>query len=190
MEVNVPSLWDALAKVSDNRRGQGKRYSLQSLLALAVLATLCGYKSYAAMVEWAKNYPHIAERIGLKRPPAVGTLFRVFGALDLSSFGEVVDAWARSILEQFPGESLSLDGKVLRGNHARGVAETWLISAVSHKLGLTVSQVAFTSKKGEIVAGRELLEQLAFGGRVVTLDALHTTPETARRIVEKGGTTC
>jgi DDE_Tnp_1-associated len=191
----LPSLWEFLGRVPDRRGRHGRRYTLQSLLALGIVATLCGYKSYGAMAEWIDNYgSEVAEQIGFKigRSPSVGTLFNTFSNLDRNSLESVLDEWATLLLDRFGskgGEALSIDGKYLKSGHKQGVMETVLISAVSHELGVIFSQRTIEPKQGEIVAVRKMIQELVIEGKTLTLDALHTNPNTAEMIVEKGGTT-
>src|SRR4051812_50088371 len=46
-------LLQALSAVPDPRRRRGRRYSLQSILLIAVSAVLAGARSYAAIGDWA-----------------------------------------------------------------------------------------------------------------------------------------
>jgi hypothetical protein len=109
----MPSLWESLGKVPDRRGRHGRRYTLQSLLSLGIVATLCGYKSYGAMAEWIKNYgSEMAEQLGFKidRSPSVGTLFNTFSNLDRGSLESILDEWASLLLDRFgsqKGETLS-----------------------------------------------------------------------------------
>lgn len=192
--VTIPSLYDALCHVPDFRRGQGKRYRLASLLCFGVAATLCGYKSYGAMSQWGANYG--AELVGLLgfkngRVPSVGTLFTVFSRVDKVALEAALNHWAEAVLGVVPGESAALagDGKVLRGSLGQGAADTWLLSVVSHRLGLTVVQTAVPGRTNEVGALPEVLRGLVLDGRVLTLDAAHTQKATAQAIVEKGATT-
>lgn len=55
-----------------------------------------------------------------------------------------------------------------------------MVAAVEHGTGLVLGQVQVGDKTNEIPAVRELTRALDFGGRTVTLDALHAQQETAR----------
>jgi len=196
-----------LAEVEDFRKPQGKRYPLSAILALACAATLCGYKSYGAMAEWGKNYGRdLAQALGFAngKTPAVGTLHTIFRDLDKQSFEDKVGAWAEQTLqhtlpptasagvpgaEGAPGEAIAIDGKALRGSHKQGACDVHLLSALSHRLGLTLYQHAVDDKTNEIKAVQTVLEHLVLRGRVVTVDALLTQRAVAQTIRAKGGTT-
>jgi DDE_Tnp_1-associated len=190
----LPSLFEALAAVPDFRRGQGRRYPLASILAFGVVATLCGYKSYGAMQEWGKNYgDDLAKALGFSRGrvPSVGTLFTVFSRVDKTALEQAINTWAERVLATLPGEAVALagDGKALRGSHARGATDTFLLSVVSQRLGLTLMQQAVPDATNEIGAMPQMLCALVLEGRVLTLDAAHTQKTTAQSIVQKGAIT-
>lgn len=81
MGNGCPALIEVLATVPDYRRPQGTRHPLRAILGLAVAATLCGYRSYAAMAQWGRLYgADLAGALGFTRPetPCVGTFHAVF----------------------------------------------------------------------------------------------------------------
>ena len=191
--VSLRPLVEALADVPDFRSRHGRRYPLAAILSLSCAAILCGYTSYAAMAEWAKNYgAPLAEQLGFKKgkTPSVGTLFTIFSRLDKAALEQVLGGWAEGILSQLPGKkALSLDGKTLRASKKQAANESHLLSAVSHGLGLTLFQAGVGDKTNEITAAQAVLSALVLQGRVVTVDALLTQREIARQILSKGGTT-
>jgi len=63
-----------------------------------------------------------------------------------------------------------------------------LLSALSHRLGATLAQLAVPDKGSEITSVPEMLRGLFLEGRVVTVDALLTQRAVAQAIVEKKGT--
>ena len=196
LQEPLPSLWDYLLQVADFRKNQGKRYQLASILALGIMATLCGYKSYAAMAEWGKNYgAELAKKLGMKngKTPSVGTFFTIFSQIDKDSLEEKVGLWCSDTIKQLKKdeteEVLSIDGKALRSSQRQGAIDAHLISIVSHHLGLTLFQQAVADKTNEIPIVQKMLADFVIDGRIFTLDALHTQKETARIIGLKGGTT-
>ena len=191
---SLPSLWESLGEVPDFRGRQGRRYTLQSLLALGIVATLCGYQSYGAMAEWIKNYGFpIAEQLGFSwsRSPSIGTLHNAFSNLDKKALESVLNSWATHVLERYgetESSTLSIDGKFLRASHPEGVLAPMMVTAVCHKIGVVLAQRSVEPKEGEIMAVRRMIQELVLEGKTLTLDALHTNPKTAEMIVEKGGT--
>ena len=61
------------------------------------------------------------------------------------------------------------------------------VAAVEHGSGVVRGQVGSDSAGGEILGVRRLLREIGVAGRVVTADALHGCPNTARQIVDGGG---
>jgi len=75
----------------------------------------------------------------------------------------------------------------LCGIHASRAPLTHLLSAVSHRLGLTLGQVAVDANTNEITAIHTLLAGLLLEGWVVTMDALLTQQKIAQAIVDAEG---
>jgi hypothetical protein len=50
--IPTGSLWEALTSVPDHQRAPGKRYSLASLLLIAIAALLAGRRDQLGIVRW------------------------------------------------------------------------------------------------------------------------------------------
>jgi hypothetical protein len=187
----------ALAEVTDFRQRRGMRHPLPAILGLAVAATLCGYRSYAAMAQWGRLYgADLAHALGFTHPktPSVGTFHTVFRFLERPLLEATLNQWAERCLAALPPavgelEPLASDGKSLRGSRKQGALNVHLLSVLSQRLGLTLFQCAVDDKTNEIKAMQELLAGLVLEGRVLTMDALLCQREIAQMIVAKGGTT-
>ncbi len=196
MEASV-ALWDVLEQVPDPRDPSGKRHPLPVILALAIAATLCGYRGPTAFAEFGRNYGReLARALGLTRaqPPCAATFCNVLRRLDRDALEAALSAWAQGGLAQLPPtpktlDAVAIDGKTLRGSAQQGALEVHLLSVLSHRLGLTLLQQAVGDKTNEIGAIQEVLAGLMLHGRVVTVDALLCQRKIAQTIVEKGGTT-
>jgi predicted transposase YbfD/YdcC len=191
----VPSLRDALADVPDFRQASGRRYELLPVLLLCCVAILCGARSQSAIAEWGSNYgARWLQRLGLKRRrgPSQPTLHRILKGLDHESLEQAVSTWVEQVVRAHPSpsaalEGLALDGKSLRGSARQGASQSHLVSALSHRLGLVMAQLAVSDKSHELGHLEPLLEALVLEGRVVTCDALHTHRDVARKILSGGG---
>ena len=119
-------------------------------------------------------------------PPSDSTFFRVLNNLDPAAFDLVVGQWMMqqdiSVLQ-----ALAVDGKVLRGSGRGDGKPLQLLSAVSHRLRLTVSQEPIEEKSNEIPAIQPLLRKVPCQGSLITADAMHCQQESARFITQELG---
>jgi predicted transposase YbfD/YdcC len=187
-------LIEVLAEIPDFRSNQGKRHPLAAILALMCSALLCGYRSYTAIAEWGRNYgARLTRALGFTRqPPWAATLHTVLRQVDREVLEAKLGAWAEGLLVGTPSpqaveEGIAVDGKTLRGSQKQGAPGTHLLSALAHRLGVTLAQQAVAAQTNEMSVVLELLRQLVLEGRVVTMDALLTQRQIAQQIVEAGG---
>jgi predicted transposase YbfD/YdcC len=188
-------LIEVFAEIPDFRRCRGKRHPLPALLSLACCAMLCGYRSYSAIAEWGHNYgTRIAQALGFTHnTPCAATLHTVFRHVERDTLEAKLGAWAEQVVVSLPpappaGEAaIALDGKTLRGSRKQGAPGVHLLSALSHRLGLTLAQQAVDDKTNEITQVETVLRQLVLQDRVVTMDALLTQRHIAQTIVDEGG---
>jgi hypothetical protein len=110
----------------------------------------------------------------------------VLSKLDAAEFELNVGQWMMgqevSVLER-----LAVDGKTLRGSGRTDGKPLQLLSAVSHRLRLTVAQVPIEEKSNEIPALQPLLRKLPLERSLITADALHCQQETARFVTQELG---
>ena len=169
------ALTEVFSAIPDFRQARGKRHPLPAILALAAAAMLCGYRSYSAIAEWGRNYGQtLAAALGFKngKTPCAATLHTIFGRLDKQRFEARLGTWAEAVLAATPTAELeaeAIDGKSLRGSQKQGAIGAHLLSAVSHRLGLTLGQRAVPEKTNEIGAANELLAGLILDSATVVL---------------------
>ena len=87
--------------------------------------------------------------------------------------------------EQAAGSAI--DGKTLRGSQKHGAPGAHLLSALSHRLGVTLAQHAVAAKSNELDQIADVLEALVRTGRIVTPAALHTQRYVAQTILDGAG---
>jgi predicted transposase YbfD/YdcC len=146
------------------------------------------------MAEWGRNYgARLTHALGFTRqPPCAATLHAVLKGVDRQELEANLGTWAEGLLATTPAshdaaEGIAVDGKTLRGSQKQGAPGAHLLSALGHRLGLTLAQHAVADKTNEIPVVMELLRQVVLEGRVVTMDALLTQRQIAQQIVEAGG---
>lgn len=195
MESPIRPLIASLHKIPDPRHARGRRHPLVAMLALMCVAMLCGYRRYRAIADWGRCYGQkLARALGFTRDttPCAATLYRVLRQLDGNLVEATLGAWAESVLTALPPapgepEALAIDGKTLRGSRRQGAPAAHLLSALSHRLGLTLWQQAVADKTTEIPILEAVLHGLVVEGRVITVDALLTQRAIAAQIVHGGG---
>ena len=192
LEVDEGSLMEALAEVPDPRSRHGRRYSLLSMLSLAVCAMLCGARSLAAMAQWGRDHDEkVVKALGFDKgtTPCAATFHLLFKQLDREALESVLGRWfeGQGLL---PLGGIAIDGKTLRGVHGQDLPGVHLVAAYTHEGGVVLGQREVEAKKNEISTVPQLLEQLPLRGQVVTGDAEFTQRELCTQIAKKGGTTC
>ena len=152
---HLSSLLEVFGQFKDKRRGHGLRHLQPFVLACAAVAMLMGAGGYEAFEDECHKLTQRQLRAlgcrkdpktGRYRPPSDSTFFRVLNGMDAAEFDLRVGQWMMaqeiSILQ-----GLAVDGKCLRGSARTDGKPLQLLSAVSHRLRLTVAQ--------EPIAGKE-----------------------------------
>ena len=193
-------LIEILSEIPDSRKEKGKRHPLSSILALACVAMMCGCKTYSAIAQWGRDYDQrFIKALGFThvKTPCAATFCNVFCNIAIKIMESKLGQWATSIgadasdqegsQKESQEEAISIDGKTLKGSLKQGSSITHLLSAVSHKLGLTLAQCSVDKGTNEIGTIDEILKNLVLEGRIVSVDAMHTQRETSQTIVDGGG---
>jgi hypothetical protein len=196
--THLSSLLEVFQEFKDKRRGHGLRHPQPFVLACAAVAMLLrggGYEAFEDLC--AKLSQRQLRALGCRqdpktkkyRAPSDTTFFRVLNQLDGAEFDLRIGQWMVaqeiSILQ-----GLAVDGKCLRGSGRGDGKPLQLLSAVSHRLRLTVAQEPIQEKSNEIPALKPLLNKLptgALAGSLITADALHCQQETTRFITQDLG---
>jgi len=166
-------------------------YPLWSLVALAVLAHLCGApRGQKDLAKFAKGLSQAQRRaLGVRRQPdgypapSQPTFCRLMKRIDAQALENIFLQTQRHIRGPVPKDELIvLDGKEPR--HGGGHAVLTAVSVPSqHYLGSALVD----KKTNEIPVARQLFQRLDLDGRKVSLDALHTQDQTARELVLEHG---
>ena len=191
MDANAPdSLLRWFGELDDPRPGRNVMHRLSDMLALAILAVLCGADRWVEVatwgrckLEWLRSFLPLPHGI-----PSHDTFGRVFGRLDPASFEKCFMAWTAA-LARSDCRLIAIDGKTLRHSFDRadGKAAIHMISAWSQENQLVLGQLTTEAKSNEITAIPELLKLLDLQGAVVTTDAMGCQKTIAQKVVEQGG---
>ena len=118
-------------------------------------------------------------------PVSKSTLHRVIASIDPEQIEAALQRFAMPRLNL--GRAIAIDGKRIRGANRNGGGHHETATLVDHETGAPLASLAFNDDGGEIAAVRALLDEVPVEGRVITIDALHTTRDTARIIKQTHG---
>jgi predicted transposase YbfD/YdcC len=187
----VQGLKTCFAQVRDPRVQGRCEHLLLDIVAIALLAVLCGAEDWPDLEEfgtrradWLKGFLDLPGGI-----PSHDTFRRVFGLLDRQQFAAGLFQWTRALHAASGGKLIALDGKTVRrsGRKQAGLGALHLVTAWATESGLTLGQVACADKSNEITALPELLTLLDLRGSTVTCDAMGCQKEIAAQIREQKG---
>jgi len=189
--VSTPlSLIEHLALVPDPRDPKGLIHPLHAILALAVVAMLCGAKSYAAIAQFGRDKgAPLAFALGFRRgkTPGKACLSVLFRKLDIVALEARLAAWALERLPSRERRTLALDGKTARGSRDGEVPGHHLVAAYEGQAALVLGQLRVDAKTNEHKAALELLGVLPIKGNIFTGDAMFCQRDVCEKIVESGG---
>ncbi|WP_170148353.1 transposase family protein [Meiothermus hypogaeus] len=193
-------------------RAHNRRYDWRMLFMLVLMGLGSGRTNILAIAQWIEDQRDWLLVLGFGRGktgralPAQATLYRFFWALEkeVEALERALQAWAKDVLKVLDQDGglkglglleISLDGKHLKGSARGGVGDKAivLVSAYLSRLGLSLLQSEAVGD--EAVAGQQLMMQLEADLSEIgipwvwTGDAAHTESQTAKAILQKGGTT-
>lgn len=117
--------------------------------------------------------------------PDACTFRNVIKAIDTQQLHTAFVEWMQSIAENVTGVA-AIDGKQARRTKDARKSPLHVVSAFSAECGLVLRQLACEEKSNEITAIPKLLEMLEINGCIITIDAMGTQTEIAKKITEKG----
>jgi predicted transposase YbfD/YdcC len=184
------ALIEKLGEIPDPRRGNAQRHELLDILAIALVASVCGAESCVDFAEFAEDRETLLrEFLSLKNGlPSHDTFSRVFRLLDPAAFGRAFEAFLDDLGAGGEGV-LAIDGKTLRRSFdcAASRSPLHVVTAFGTGARVAIAQKAVAAGGNETLAARAMLETLALDGVLVTGDAMHAQAATAEVILARGG---
>lgn len=184
------SLFDCFSSVPDPRAASGKRHPLPAILTLCSVAMLCGCRSLFAIAQFGRDRGgHFADSLGFTRQttPCCTTLHYLFAALDKAAFENAIARWTHAAADRHGWETVSLDGKTLRGSTDMQLPGVHLLAAYAHEAGIVLRQLPVDTKTNEHKTALELLDLIPVKGKLVTGDAMFCQRDLSRKIRAKQG---
>lgn len=180
----------AFSGLPDARRGAGRRHDQALCIALFTLAISAGCRGFLSISDWLKGYRH--ELLELFSPaksrlPSYSTIRRVLLDIDYEAYSRCLADFF--VLEPLAGETIAMDGKVLRGSYNLDTPASTteshptiqLVTVYVVERGLILPIQPVDCKSNEIKALPPALKALAERGVVFAFDALNTQKKLVRK---------
>jgi predicted transposase YbfD/YdcC len=177
-------------ELADPRGGQGVLHPFVSIVMIGLLASLGGAQGWEDIETYGLSHqPWLSSFLSLPFGiPTADTYRRVFERISPSAFERSFQNWLNQVVTALGAQVIPIDGKQLRGSYDRNQDQSALhmVSAWASEYRLFLGQVKVEDKSNEITAIPALLELLDIAGCIITIDAMGTQHEIARRIQAKG----
>lgn len=183
------SLVKHFTDIKDPRVERTKKHQLPDILVIAILAIIGGAQGWEEIEnygiskqKWLKEFLELPNGI-----PSDDTFRRLFEFIDPEALHRCFLRWIETLVNDMGGEIVPIDGKTIRGSYDRtqGKSALHVISAWASEQRLVLAQMKVEDKSNEITAIPALLDLLDITGAIVTIDAMGTQIEIAKKIIDK-----
>lgn len=172
----------------EDKRYKNKQHRLIDIVAICICGILSGMTNFTEIHDFA-----LAQKIWFEKYlllpngiPSHDTINTVISSLNPKAFNDAFLHWINKLKVLFPENVIPIDGKTLRRSHSKskGLKALHIVNAYSCANGLTLGQVTVEEKSNEIMAIPQLLDALATEGAIITIDAMGTQKEIAKKIID------
>ena len=175
------------SNIEDPRKDINLRHNLIDIIVIGIVSVICGADTWEHMTLFARSKEQFLMRF-LELPngiPSKDTIRRTFCLIDSEQFEHSFIEWVNSISDRVSGQVISFDGKTIRGAKSHGKkSPIHMVSAWASETNMVLGQVKTSEKSNEITAIPELIDLLDITGDVITIDAIGTQKEIAKKIIE------
>ena len=182
------SLIGCMREIPDPRAPYNQRHKFLDIIIIAVTAVLAGMDTWNEIADWAASKKEWLETF-LELPggiPSHDTINRVFQMIEPEKFHDAFFRWASAVSGKVKGV-VAIDGKTARRSReeAGNIKPVHTVSAWAVESSLVLGQLCVDEKTNEIKTIPELLDILYLEGCIITIDAMGTQKEIAKKIIQK-----
>lgn len=178
-----------LGLVCDPRDTRGKKHPLRSVLAIMVLASLCGCDDAENAYWWAiSQRPWLEEFLELPHGiPSQDTILRVMSIIDPRQLELALINWSEAFVDPAAGRQLVADGQTLRrgGQGLDGLGNVHNLHVIEAQSGIVLAKRSVDEKSNEIKAIPAVLSLLDIRSALVSFDAMGCQTGIAEQIRAK-----
>ena len=158
-------------------------------MIIGILSVICGADDFTEMEEFGKSKESFLKNyLKLKHgTPSHDTFGRVFSIINPEEFRNCFIAWVKDLCGDMKGDIVNIDGKALRHSYDTETDKSmiYMVSAWANANNLLLGQIKVDEKSNEITAIPKLLDLIDVVGSLITIDAMGTQKEIAKKIIAK-----
>lgn len=183
-------LFKIIEFIEDKRQEKKVKHKLLDIVVIVLFAKLANADDWEEIEMFAKsNEDFLKQYIELENGiPSHDTIQRVMGNIEPSYIQRIYKKW-NELVNSNEGEKLKkiicIDGKTMNGNKTKEQKANHIISAWCDTDGFCLGQKKVEEKSNEITAIPQLLDAIRIKGSVITIDAMGTQTEIAKKIRQK-----
>lgn len=177
--------------LEDERANRGLNHNLVSIVCLVFCAVMSGAESFREIQTFGEvKRDWLGRFLDMGRVPDHETIRRVMTRLNPAAFQHCAFTWIQEALGGTlrKDDHVAIDGKRLRGSQKEGLQGVHLLNVWSVRHGLCLGVQQLEEGENEIAALPSMLdtlEMLELAGCVVSVDAMGTQREVARRLTQQ-----
>lgn len=177
------------SKVPDPRVEGRCLHSLSDILFIAICTLLSNGEDFADMVAFAEEREEwLRTKIELRNGiPSHDTFNRVFQLIDSKHLARVLGEDGSALLNHIEDQLINIDGKKIKGvsPKSKGNKGLFILSAWISEKEFCLGQQVVDDKSNEIFSIPDLLDEIEIKGSTVSIDAIGTQTEIAKKIIKK-----
>jgi predicted transposase YbfD/YdcC len=184
------SLFERFGVIGDPRDNRGKRYQLIDLLIMVIYGILNGYEDFENMADFLRETEGYFQGLLLvEKTPSHDCLSDLFAVINPVEFMDIFIEWIREVVEVRTGAVIAIDGKAIKSarDKINGGNTPYVLSAYLSEIGISIGQVGVDKKSSEFKTIPQLLDLIDIKDCYITIDAIGTHENIARKIVSKKG---
>ena len=179
------------ASIIEIRQESKIKHNLMEIMFIVLVSTIAGCDDWQEIelfakerVDWFRKHIELPNGI-----PSHDTLERVFRWIEPKQFEKCFICWTNEFKSLKDRQTIAIDGKTCRGSSDKSIDKSaiHMVSAWASENSLILGQVKTAEKSNEITAIPELLELLSIKNNIITIDAMGTQKEIAKKIIDKKG---
>ena len=174
----------------DHRMERKQVHKMETIIAITLAAIISGAESWYDIAEFGKMKKEwLVQFLDLSGGiPSHDTFNRFFAMADSSALESCFREWVSSIASTINDRVINIDGKCLRGSREdEQDSFIHMVSTWCNSSNLVLGQQKVYEKSNEITAIPKLLDVLFIEGAVITIDAMGTQKEIAKKIIAGKG---